>query len=130
MEKQEYAPGVCNINAHGKKVRAITGIVFLALSAALWLVAAALQFDRAIRLALFFPLAGGFLGIYQALFGFCVFNAKTRVYSTENKNGEPDGFGRVLKKKFIGADDAAANKIILLTVASAAITAIITAMLP
>jgi len=81
MDEPKYTPGVCNIGPSEKQKRLGFGAALLALSLILWAAAAFFQIDRAYRLLLFLPLFGGFVGIFQAHFSFCVFNAKAHVFS-------------------------------------------------
>jgi hypothetical protein len=80
MRMARYVPGKCNIGTVNRLSRFIIGFVLLAIAfwAFFWMKNAELSVW--FRLALFFPLYGGFLGIIQAATGFCVLNAKERIF--------------------------------------------------
>lgn len=75
-----YQPGRCNIGDRNRLFRFSYGFFFLALSAYLWLGFNANGYGALAKAFLAVPLYVGFLGIYQALAGFCVHHAKRRTY--------------------------------------------------
>jgi len=56
------------------------GLAFLALSLSLWYWMRVAPFDWYVRSLLFLPLFVGFIGLYQAYFGFCAYHAFNRTY--------------------------------------------------
>ncbi len=80
-EVKKYVPGRCNIGRHNRIFRFAYGFFFLALSVYLWLGFSVHDFGPVPKALLFIPLYVGFLGVYQALAGFCVWHAKRRTYN-------------------------------------------------
>lgn len=78
MNVAQYVAGVCNIGKWNRLSRLLVGIVLLVISIAgfFWLKQA--NWNPLIRLILFFPLYGGFLGLTQAALGFCVLTANEK----------------------------------------------------
>ena len=75
-----YRPGVCNIGIWNRLGRLAYGIFFLGLS--LWvrdfIIVNGFPFYS--KVVLLIPFYFGFLGAYQALFGFCVLHSKRRTF--------------------------------------------------
>lgn len=76
----EYKPGICNIGPINRISRFIIGVLFLAVALAVFLWMKNAGISPWFRLVLFFPIYGGLLGISQATVGFCVLNARERVF--------------------------------------------------
>ncbi len=128
MTELDYKPGVCNIGAIGVKKRANFGLFFIGLSAIAFAALVALNADKLWRIALFFPLFAGFIGVFQAQKKFCAYNAKMKIY--EKEQGRVEKAVRVVKKEFVDADSAAADKIISQSIAAAAVAASAMWLLP
>ncbi len=77
-EVKLYQPGKCNIGNINRAFRLSYGVFFLAFSFYLWI--GLNSYGILAKAALAVPLYVGFLGIYQALAGFCVHHAKRRTY--------------------------------------------------
>ena len=76
----EYKAGVCNIGPWNRFIRGIFGIAMLGLSFFLWWVMVRYGIPKLYRLSLIIPLYSGFVGIYQTLFGFCVYHAAKHTF--------------------------------------------------
>ncbi len=76
----QYKPGECNIGFINRLSRLIIGVLLLAV--ALWAFGWMKNANLSpwLRLLLFFPLYGGFLGVAQAAVGFCVSNAREKAF--------------------------------------------------
>lgn len=75
----EYKAGVCNIGKWNRIARAAYGVLLLAIAMITWLWLRD-NVERVYRLALVVPLYAGFLGVYQAYYGFCVYHAWKHSY--------------------------------------------------
>lgn len=78
-EMAKYRAGVCNIGTGNRLARAAYGVLLLAVTIGAWLWMRD-NMERMYRLVLFLPLYAGFLGIYQAYYGFCVYHAWRRSF--------------------------------------------------
>ena len=80
-EAERYVPGVCNIDAKGRRKRAVGGVIGIAITISLW---AYLNFLTSTSLywqfLLVIPAFMGFTGIWQAKFSFCVKDAAKQQY--------------------------------------------------
>jgi len=83
-----YQPGVCNIGRDERRARRLAGVAGFV--AAVGYVAAALWFDlpNSYLLGVFAPLFGGFVGIFQDYFRFCVGFAALARYDLSGSSGE------------------------------------------
>lgn len=77
-EVKIYQPGKCNIGNTNRVFRLSYGVLFLALSAYLWIGLASYGVLAKVFIAV--PLYVGFLGLYQGLASFCIYHAKRRTY--------------------------------------------------
>ncbi len=76
----QYKAGECNIGFINRLSRFIIGALLLAVALWAFLWMKNVNLSPWFRLLLFFPLYGGFLGISQAAVGFCVSNAREKVF--------------------------------------------------
>jgi len=67
-----YAPGECNIGPRNRALRYAFGVLFLSVSAALFLYLASVNAPRLHRLILVLPLFLGYTGILEGRLSFCV----------------------------------------------------------
>jgi hypothetical protein len=67
-----YQPGACNIGPHEIRRRRVTGLLGMGAAVALGIALVATDASSVLRLAVFFPLAGGLVGWLQARRRFCV----------------------------------------------------------
>lgn len=70
--------GVCNIGPRNRIGRLLVGIFFYGVGVWMWAFLKLNFFPSVTMLFLFVPFYLGFLGVYQALFGFCVFHSLKR----------------------------------------------------
>lgn len=78
-----YRPGVCNIGLKNRLGRLGFGVFFFALAWWCWELIFVNSFPNVFRLFLFIPFYLGFLGIYEALFGFCVILSRQKRFDME-----------------------------------------------
>ncbi len=109
---EKYIPGVCNIDAGGRRKRAIFGIIVLVISIALWYYLQTLSVNLW-QLFVVIPLWLGFNGIWQARFSFCVGNASRHQYEINGK------IEKVTDKDQIAQDKKKAMQINIYSIVSA-----------
>jgi len=68
----EYEAGLCNIGPKGRTQRLVFGILAVVFSVGLWGLIRLNAVPSAYVLVLFLPLFAGFVGIFEAVLGFCV----------------------------------------------------------
>lgn len=115
METQNrYIPGVCNIDAKGRRRRATFGVIGIIITLAAW---GLLQFSASVsaywQVWLIVPAFVGFLGIWQAKFSFCVADAAKQQYEIAGK------IGSVMNKEHIARDKKKATTIYFYSIGSA-----------
>ena len=119
----EYQPGVCNIGANERRKRRLAGGVgFLA---AIGYVAGVVLADLPTNclLATSVFLFGGFVGFFQARFGFCVAFAALARYDLSGSGG---GAGTISEKEALRRDRRRAVTIVLYAASAAAfVTAVV-----
>jgi hypothetical protein len=114
----EYQPGVCNIGANERRKRRLAGRAgFLV---AIVHVATVVGFGLPANylLAAFLFLFGGFVGYFQARFGFCVAFAALARYDLSGSGG---GTGSISEKEALQRDRRQAVTITLYAAGAAAI---------
>lgn len=117
----EYQPGVCNIGADERQKRRLAGASSFAVAIAS--VAGVFLFDLPtdVLLVTFVFLFGGFVGYFQARFGFCVAFAALARYDLSGSGG---GAGTISKPEALRRDRRQAVTIVLYAAgAAAAVTA-------
>ena len=118
-----YQPGVCNIGRDERRTRRLAGIVGFA--AAVGYLAAFLWFDLPQRylLGVFAPLFGGFIGVFQDYFRFCVGFAALARYDL---SGSSEAAGSVTDADALRRDRKRALQILAYAaVAAGVVTAIV-----
>lgn len=75
-----YRPGVCNIGPRNRLARGTIGVVVLAATLWFWFGMEGLGLPRAVTFLLFVPLFVGFVSLYEAVLGFCVYQARRHAY--------------------------------------------------
>ena len=78
--RRAYIPGICNIGPHNRMGRLAFGLFFFTVGVWGWAFFSVNDFPFIARFTLFLPFYFGFLGIYEALFGFCVLLARAQRY--------------------------------------------------
>lgn len=119
----EYRPGVCNIGANERRKRRLAGASSFAVAIAF--VAAVFVFDLPtdVLLVTFVFLFGGFVGYFQARFGFCVAFAALARYDLSGSGG---GAGTISEAEAVRRDRRQGVKIVLYAAgAAAALTAVV-----
>ena len=76
----EYEPGVCNIGPRGRIRRGAFGAFAISLALGVWWSLHVVGAPAAWTLIVFPILFGGFVGIFEAMFGFCVALSARGVY--------------------------------------------------
>ncbi len=84
-----YRPGACNLGSAEIAQRRRVGILGIAASVILAAVLLAIGADPFVRLLLFVPLAGGFVGIVQARERFCMGYALAGMHNVTDQMGTP-----------------------------------------
>ncbi|WP_146416898.1 hypothetical protein [Haloarcula hispanica] len=115
----EYQPGVCNIGANQRRARRLSAIASFAVAIGIAL-AATLGAIPDLSLWATVPFVfGGYVGVLQDYFRFCVaFGALAR-YDLSGSGGES---GRVDASEAVRADRRKAAKILLLATVATAVT--------
>jgi len=78
--KRQYKPGVCNIGMRNRLIRFAYGLFFFSVGVWSWAFIVVNDLHPAFKIALFIPFHIGFLGMIQAILGFCVFHAHRKSY--------------------------------------------------
>ena len=115
----EYQPGVCNIGAEQRRARRLSGLGSFGLAVAIVL-AVALDVAPATVLPATAPFVfGGWVGIVQDYYGFCVaFGALAR-YDLSGSGGAP---GSVTEAEAVAADRKRALQILAVAAVLTAVT--------
>ena len=75
-----YQPGVCNIGLRNRLARLAAGLFFFSSGVWLWALARVNGLPLPFLLIMILPFFLGFLGIYQALFGFCAYHSRRHTF--------------------------------------------------
>jgi len=78
--RRVYAPGICNIGMRNRLGRLAFGLLFFSFGVWSWTFLRVNYFHPVFKLYLFIPFYLGFIGIYEAVFGFCVYHSFRRSY--------------------------------------------------
>ena len=78
-----YTPGQCNIGKKERQRRLLIGLASFILSFVMLMLFDYFDIDKIYRLLLIIPNMGGFIGLYQYFFRFCVANAMMSRYVME-----------------------------------------------
>jgi len=117
-----YQPGVCNIGRDERRTRRLAGVASFA--AAVGYVAAFLWLDlpNAYLLGIFAPLFGGFVGVFQDYFRFCVGFAALARYDL---SGSSDDAGSVTDADALARDRKRALQILAYATLAAAVVTVV-----
>lgn len=119
----EYQPGTCNIGAHGRRRRRFGGTIgfLVAVAYVIAVIIANMPTDYLLGTVLF--LFGGFTGVFQARFGFCVAFAALARYDLSGSGG---GSGSISEQTALRRDRRQALKITLYAaVAAVSVTVVL-----
>jgi hypothetical protein len=119
-ENTKYIPGVCNIDAKGRKMRLNFGLITIFVTIAISAYLTLGTFVSAYwQIVLILPLFMGFIGLWQSKFSFCVADAAKHQYEIGGK------VGKVINDAAIAKDKRKAVKIYKYATMSAVFSAII-----
>ena len=76
----KYRPGICNIGIWNRLYRLGIGLFFFTVGVWTWALLEVNKFPQVTKIVLFLPFYLGFLGIYEAILGFCVILARNRKF--------------------------------------------------
>lgn len=122
-----YQPGVCNIGPHEIRRRRTAGFMGVGAAIALGAILVATDAAPLLRLAVFFPLAGGVIGFLQARRRFCVAYAQAGI---ANLGPDDSTRGSVAGEEARRADLAASRRLLRDAVIISAPIAAVFALLP
>jgi len=86
--KEKYRPGKRNIGIRKRFVKLAYGLFFFSVGVWGWAFTIINGFHPVSKLYLFIPFYLGFLGIFEALLGFCVQHANKGIYEMESGKGK------------------------------------------
>lgn len=118
----EYQPGVCNIGANERRKRRLAGGVGFIAAIGYVAVVVGTELPTNYLLVTFVFLFGGFVGYFQARFGFCVAFAALARYDLSGSGG---GTGTISEEEALRRDRRQAVKITLYAAGAAALVTVV-----
>lgn len=118
----EYQPGVCNIGANERRKRRLAGGVGFIAAIGYVAVVVGTELPTNYLLVTFVFLFGGFVGYFQARFGFCVAFAALARYDLSGSGG---GTGTISEEEALRRDRRQAVKITLYAAGAAAVVTVV-----
>lgn len=118
----EYQPGVCNIGANERRKRRLAGGVGFIAAIGYVAVVVGTELPTNYLLVTFVFLFGGFVGYFQARFGFCVAFAALARYDLSGSGG---GTGTISEAEALRRDRRQAVKITLYAAGAAALVTVV-----
>lgn len=85
---RSYKPGKINIGLRSRLGRFVFGLLFFVIGAWSWAMLVVNEFPPLSRVLLFVPFYLSFLGLYEAIFGFCVFHYRRHMHGKSRNSKE------------------------------------------